>query len=218
VEKQELGPPGIQPAPPPAIDFNEVIVDFELATDIGGGFKVGRWAAALGPIFKDGEFTMSVPPDVIKAIGLPTVSDLDFDEVVLPDDMSVGVVPNTLLLMDILRVKIFVSAVYNNQLQTNMIYKGVPEVGDLNDDGNSIHEYVQFQQFYFEGCGCSRGNFEPGWEQHTEAFLACVRERNDATRKVQYEVECRFHEDDGEGFGPVDHSRATTWIRNLVTS
>ena len=102
VEKQESGSPGVQLAPTPAIDFNEVIVDFELTTDD----KVGRWAATLGPIFKDGELKMSVPPDVIKAIGLPTVSDLDFDEAVLPDDMSVG-------------VKIFVSAVYNNQLQTN---------------------------------------------------------------------------------------------------
>ena len=203
VEKQESGSPGIQLAPSPAIDFNEVIVDFELTTND----KVGRWAAALGPMFKDGAFQMSVPPDVIKAIGLPTVGDLDFYQAVLHEDV------------DRPMVKIFISAVYNNQLRTNMIYKGDIIERDFGR-GPTVYERFFYDGFDFEGCGCSRGNSDRGWDQSTEVDLTCSRERNDATRKVQYEVDCNFCEvhEDGGVVDSVGHSRATTWIRNLVTS
>ena len=63
---------------------------------------------------EDGGFKMSIPPGVLQTIGLPTVSELDFNESVIPDNMSVW-------------VKIFINAVYNNQLRTNIVYQGGPK-------------------------------------------------------------------------------------------
>ena len=214
VETQECGS-GTQPTPPPAIDFKEVIVSFELATfirdvvDKPRNPKVGRWAAALGPMFtEDGGFKMSVPQDVLQTIGLPTVSDRDLTGSVIPDDMQI-------------RVKIFVSAVYNNELRSNIVYKGGPNDYRFDDVGGSVCEQSSYDSFYFEGCGCSRGNSERGWNQFTVLFLTCEREKRDATRKVvRYELKCQFSEchEDGGFVDPVGHSRATMWICHLVTS
>jgi len=230
VEAQNCGL-GTQPTPPPAIDFNEVIVSFELVTDIDADDhfellratathdlvgnprnpKVGRWAAALGPMFtEDGGFKMSVPPDVLQTIGLPTVSDRDLTESVIPDDMYI-------------RVKIFISAVYNNELRSNVVYKGGPDDYRFDDVGGSVCEHLSYDSFYFEGCGCPRGNSERGWNQFTEVILTCEREKRDATRNakaVRYEVNCQFNEchEDGGLVDPVGHSRASTWIRHLVAS
>ena len=115
-------------------------------------------------------------------------------------------------------VKIFVGAVYNNQLQTNTIYKGgLDGHTDLHEDGDINYEYVYFQLFYFEGCGCSRG-CSPAWDQTTEVLLTGHRRENDA--ELQYQVDCRFYEvhEDGGDLDPVDDSSAATWIRSLFAS
>eukprot|EP00618_Florenciella_parvula_P024439 CAMPEP_0119472906 /NCGR_PEP_ID=MMETSP1344-20130328/4780_1 /TAXON_ID=236787 /ORGANISM="Florenciella parvula, Strain CCMP2471" /LENGTH=390 /DNA_ID=CAMNT_0007505943 /DNA_START=114 /DNA_END=1286 /DNA_ORIENTATION=- len=228
VETQKCGL-GTQPTPPPAIEFNEVIVSFELVTDIDApqdhfellratathdlvgnprNPKVGRWAAALGPMFtEDGGFKMSVPEDVLQTIGLPTVSDRDLTESVIPDDMYI-------------RVKIFISAVYNNELRSNIVYKGGPDDYRFDDVGDSVCEHLSYDSLYFEGCGCSRGNSERGWNQFTEVLLTCEREKRDNGKVVRYEVRCQFNEchEDGGFVDSVGHSRASTWIRHLVVS
>ena len=214
--RAKAGWDGTQPTPPPAIDFNEVIVSFELATaicDVVGNPrnpKVGRWAAALGPMFtEDGGFEMSVPPDVLHTIGLPTVSDRDLTESVIPEDMDI-------------QVKIFISAVYNKELRSNVVYKGGLEDYSFDDVGDSVFEHLSYDSFYFgEGCGCSRCDSEPGWNQFTEVILTCDQEKRDATRKVvRYEMKCQFSEcpEDGGFVDPVGHSKAAMMIRHLVAS
>ena len=201
-----------QLATPAAVDFNEVVISFELTTEMysysgehptpsGMNAKVGRWVAALGPMLtEDGGFKMSIPPGVLQTIDLPTFSELDFNESVIPDNMSVW-------------VKVFINAVYNNQLRTNIVYQGGPEDYRFDDVGNSIYERISYDSFKFEG-------LEHGWNHFTEVTLTCDREKHDATRKVQYEVRCCFNEcpEDGGVVEPVSQSRAAAWICNLMVS
>ena len=206
-----------QHAPPPAIDFSEVIVSFELSAQ---GGKVGSWTAALGPMFKDGEFRMSVPPEVLQTLDLPTVGCHHNLQVTSRYEVMQG-----------MGVKIFVSAVNDNQLRTNIVYNGGPQHDDFDTLNGRGIQYTYYDYFQFEGCTCSRGSPVRGevirgnsrtldipMNQFTDVTVTCDRSIDDAEGEIRYAVTCYFREVPYHGgtSESVSQSNAAAWIRHLV--